>query len=1600
MRFRRIVKGVNMVSFQLRSLFMERQKICAGLQRGARALGALAIGFLLQFGPVSTAHASLALFNSLCSGCHSATPQAVNYNAAGNVAIITAANLSGMGAGGTLADHTSVASYLDSIKPAITSAAVAFNSPGTVINIPDMALSAFGRINSVATAPGFAPTKGSVTYSFGASPTVTYTPTPGQSGMDTFRYRGSGPGGTTTDRIATVIIANPPAPVVSSANTASGTGGQAFSYQITASNSPTSFGASGLPAGLSVNGSGLISGSPTVSGVFNATVSATNAGGTGNLGVTITINLVAPVITSSNMTSGNGGQAFAYTITASNLPASFNATGLPTGLSVNSGNGLISGTPTQTGVFNVMTSATNATGTGNQALTMTIALVTPAITSSLTSNATSGAAYTYTITANNLPASFNATGLPSGLSINTMTGVISGTPVVAMGGPVNVMISATNATGTDTKTLVLTVSLNAPSITSANTASGSSGAPFSFQILATDFPTSYAATGLPAGLSINTMTGLISGTSTVAMTSMFPVMVSATNGSGSSPTQVLTITITLPAPTVTSAASASGTVATPFSYQITASNVPTSYAATGLPAGVSVNTMTGLISGTPSVNGTSNAMVSATNASGTGNKAVTITIANLPPPTASGITANVAFTAGGAIDLSSGLSGSFTSVAISTPPTKGTVVLNGFIATYTPNAGYFGPDSFTYTVSGPGGTSPPVTVTIVVATPPAPTVAARAVSVAYETATVIDLSASITGVSTTIAISTQPANGTATVSGKSVTYTPKAGYFGGDTFSYTATGPGGTSMPAVVTITVSSLAPTGASVNFILPLNTPTSLDLAPFIKGSAISGIAMVGAPKFGTVTVNGTKVTYSPKTDFFGADTFTYSAYGNAGTSPPATVRVTVVGRPDPTKDTQLTGLLAAQAETAQRFARAQIGNFQGRMETLHRSGDNGIAPDPGTRPLTPTPAARPGTVAAPEAKLAEANAARTNAYQAASVAGPVPTGTFPFASELAGLLSTRSLNVASLATAAAGNNGGAGASGPESHAGMGPPSFWISGVANFGRRVATADRNQLDFTTDGISLGVDRRISNKFAAGIGAGFARDRTDIGTDGSKSKGKGATLAIYGSYHPSPNTFVDGLLGAGTLNFKTERFVAPIEAFASNDRSGRQLFASLAAGYEYRDKGYLLSPYARLDYTSDRLNQSSETGAGQYALNYASQTTPSLQGVLGLRAEMLNPTRYGWAAPRARIEYRREFQSERDTSIAYADVAGGPRFVINSGAIARNALVAGIGADFIRRGGLKFGFDYQLQHNFSKDSSQGIRLSFSQDLDALGSPSALRGFFTIPKKPEGIQFDAGFAFDRNVSRSKAEADKLYDRINSVNLGKGFKFNFASDDNPRENLRATVTVTLGAEKFQVYDGLSRAMAGVEGEIQYRTSSAFDAVTFAVFARSTGERFRSQLRNGYRSTIGVSARQSLTDRIDIFGALSHNERIAKSAVFTNRDNSARLNLDYSLSDKEVIYATGEYWRGKTFSTGRPSLDNLDIADVFVLDDAFAGAQYFSYRFDANTVISSFGYNLGFSPRHSLDVSWRRAQSTPRLKSTLPGGNSSYVADQYSVIYLIRF
>lgn len=94
----------------------------------------------------------------------------------------------------------------------------------------------------------------------------------------------------TVDNVSS-LTALPNPPVITSASAASGTVGSAFTYQITATGSPSNYAASGLPAGLAVDSAtGVITGTPSASGTYHVTLSATNTSGAGTAALTITIN--------------------------------------------------------------------------------------------------------------------------------------------------------------------------------------------------------------------------------------------------------------------------------------------------------------------------------------------------------------------------------------------------------------------------------------------------------------------------------------------------------------------------------------------------------------------------------------------------------------------------------------------------------------------------------------------------------------------------------------------------------------------------------------------------------------------------------------------------------------------------------------------------------------------------------------------------------------------------------------------------------------------------------------------------------------------------------------------------------------------------------------------------------------------------------------------------------------------------------------------------------------------------------------------------------------------------------------------------------------
>lgn len=88
--------------------------------------------------------------------------------------------------------------------------------------------------------------------------------------------------------------------------------------------------------------------------------------------LTVTHNGLAPVITSPTSSAGTAGAAFSYTITATNSPTSYGAAGIPSELSLNTTTGVISGTPSTSGTFNIYLSASNAKGSGSQTLALVV----------------------------------------------------------------------------------------------------------------------------------------------------------------------------------------------------------------------------------------------------------------------------------------------------------------------------------------------------------------------------------------------------------------------------------------------------------------------------------------------------------------------------------------------------------------------------------------------------------------------------------------------------------------------------------------------------------------------------------------------------------------------------------------------------------------------------------------------------------------------------------------------------------------------------------------------------------------------------------------------------------------------------------------------------------------------------------------------------------------------------------------------------------------------------------------------------------------------------------------------------------------------------
>jgi len=643
---------------------------------------------------------------------------------------------------------------------------------------------------------------------------------------------GSGPTYNLTISCQTITVNNPPQ--------TTGTVNAPFSVQFTASNTigTTTFSTSStLPAGLSFASNGTLSGTPMQPGTFPIVVTATD--GNGCTGTSSTYNLVinCQVITVTNPANNNGtvGVPFSEQFTQNGAlgTATFSTSStLPTGLTLST-SGLLSGTPTQSGTFNITVTVTDSNGcTGSSVYNLTIACNTISVTNPAQSTFTAGQSFsvTFTQSGGNGTVTWSESGaLPSGVTLNSATGVLSG--ATSQTGSFPITVTATDANGcSGSSNYTLTITCNSITITNPSTNSGTAGQPFSAQFTASGLlgGGTWSETGvLPTGITLST-SGLLSGTT--SQTGTFPITVKVTDTNGCFATSSYTLTIACQTITVTNPAVTTGTAGVPFSQTFTATGIlgtATWSTASTLPTGMTLNASTGVLSGTPTQSGTFPIVATVTDSNGCSGSGPTYTLVIACPTITVSRTGGGSFPAatfgspyGGQSFTATGSSGTPYTFAVTggtfpsglavassgaisgTPTATGTFT---FTVTATDAYGCSGSQSFSIAVRPSAGNDSYATLVNntqayisggLTATPSTPAVAFSTKITAND--------APAGGVTLSSGTFATTAGGSVTVaSDGTFLYTPPLAFVTSDSFSYTITSDtGGTGTPTTATATV------------------------------------------------------------------------------------------------------------------------------------------------------------------------------------------------------------------------------------------------------------------------------------------------------------------------------------------------------------------------------------------------------------------------------------------------------------------------------------------------------------------------------------------------------------------------------------------------------------------------------------------------------------------------------------------------------------------------------------------------------------------------------------------------------------------------------
>jgi len=268
------------------------------------------------------------------------------------------------------------------------------------------------------------------------------------------------------------------------------------------------------------------------------------------------------------------------------------------------------------------------------------------------------------------------------------------------------------------------------------------------------------------------------------------------------------------------------------------------------------------------------------------------------------------------------------------------------------------------------------------------------------------------------------------------------------------------------------------------------------------------------------------------------------------------------------------------------------------------------------------------------------------------------------------------------------------------------WVTGFGDFVNVDNEGSAEGYNFTTGGVTVGIDYRLTDNFVIGLMGGYAHTWTDLNPSGSidVNTGWGGGYAGYFSH----GLYIDGAVFGGADSFNTSR-AAVLGGNATGSSNGYVFSTFIAGGYNFHVGQLTIGPTAALQYSSVEINGFSENGSIA-PVKVSSDTQDSMRTDLGFRAWYDIHIGQIGMRPFVSAAWEHEYDySALPISASLVDIPGAP-VTVNGPSLGHDSAVvnAGVAVQWTRTFSTYVSYDGQLgraRYN-SNGVSGGLRLSF------------------------------------------------------------------------------------------------------------------------------------------------------------------------------------------------------------------------------------------------------------------------------------------------------